>query len=100
MCALDSHVRLECFIVCSIHLIHLFLAAPKKLCLPTLVFQKDGWSCGFQSFHITNLVAEHWGSFLDVPLSPVRVLSTMCGALLMLIVPRGSLNRVVMIWRV
>ena len=59
----------------SIHLIRPFLSASKKLCLTTkhkaLEFQKDGWSCGFWSLHITNLVVDHQGSFSDVPLTPV-----------------------------
>ena len=59
----------------SIHLIRPFLVAPKKLCLTTkqwaLGFQKDGWSCGFQSLHLTNVVVDHRGPFFDVPLTPM-----------------------------
>ena len=57
VCAFNRRVPLERFIVwvwdplSSIHLIHLFLTATKKLCLTTkhraLGFQKDVWSCGF-----------------------------------------------------
>ena len=81
MCAFNCLVRLECFIIwvweplSSIHLIRPFLSALKKLCLSTkqwaLGFQKDGWSCGFQSLHITNVVVDHRGSFSDVPLTPM-----------------------------
>ena len=49
--------------------------AIKKRSLTTehraLGFQKDGWSCCFQSLHITNLVVDQWGSFSDVPLTPM-----------------------------
>ena len=81
MCAFDCRVWLERFIIwiweplSSIHLIRPFLTAIKKLCLTTklqaLGLQKDGWSCGFQSLHITNLVVDHRGSFSDVPLNPM-----------------------------
>ena len=59
----------------SIHLIRRFLTAMKKLSLTTkhraLGFQKDGWSCGFQSVNIAKLAVEHRGSFSDVPLVPM-----------------------------
>ena len=81
VCALDCRVRLERFIIwvweplSSIHLIRPFLTALKKLCLTTkhraLGFQKDSWSCGFQSLHITNPVVNHRVSFLDVSLTPM-----------------------------
>ena len=81
VCAFDCGVRLERFIIwvweplSSIHLIRPFLSALKKLCLTTqygaLGFHEDGWSCGFQSLHITNLVVDHRGSFVDVPLTPL-----------------------------
>ena len=35
------------------------------------MFQKDSWSCSFQSLHLTNLVVDHGGSFSDVPLTPM-----------------------------
>ena len=51
--------------------------AMRKLSLITmhraLVFQMDGWSCGFQSLNIAKLVAEHRGTFSDVPLVPMGV---------------------------
>ena len=34
-------------------------------------FKQDGWSCGFQSSHLTNLVVDHLGSFLHVCLTPL-----------------------------
>ena len=81
VCAFDCGVRLEHFIVwvwaflSSIHLFRPFLTAIKKLCLTTkhraLGFQKDGWSCGLQGLHITNVVVHHRGSFSDVPLTPM-----------------------------
>ena len=81
VCAFDCCIRLECFIIwvweplSSIYLICPFLSALKKLCLTTkhraLGFQVDGWFCGFQSLHLTNLVVDHRGSFLDVPLTPM-----------------------------
>ena len=44
----------------SIRLICPFLSVFKKLCLTTkqraLGFEKHGWSCGFQSLHLTNRV--------------------------------------------
>ena len=59
VCAFDCHVPLERFVIwvseplSSIHSIHLFLLALKKLCLTTkhraLGFQVDVWSCRFQS---------------------------------------------------
>ena len=89
MCAFDCRVRLERFIIwvweplSSISLIRPFLAALKKHGLTTkhraLGLQKDGWSHGFQSLHITNLVVDHRGSFSMFP-SPqwVQILLTMC----------------------
>ena len=81
MCAFDCRVRLELFIIwvweplSSIDLIRPFLTAMKKLSLPTkhraLGFQKDSWSCGFQSLNITKVAVEHRGSFSDVPLVPM-----------------------------
>ena len=81
VCAFDCRVQLEHFILwvleplSSIHLIRPFLTAIKKLCLTTqhraLGLQKDGWSCGFQSLHITNLVVDRWSSFSNVPLTPM-----------------------------
>ena len=81
VCAFDCRVRMERFIIwvweplSSIHLIHPFLSVLKKLCLTTkhqaLGFQKDGWSCGFQGLHLTNLVVDHRGSFSDFPLTPM-----------------------------
>ena len=78
--AFDCRVRLGCFIMwdreplSSISLICPFLAALKKHGFTSkhwaLGFQEDGWSCGFQSLHITNLVVDHRGSFLDVHLTP------------------------------
>ena len=35
--------------------------------------KKDGWSCGFRSPHLTNLVVDHRCSFSDVPLTPLRL---------------------------
>ena len=77
VCAFGCCVRLELFTnwfwepLNSTHLIRLVLMAMKKLSLPTkhgaLGFQMDGWSCGFQTLNITKLVAEHRGSFSDVP---------------------------------
>ena len=74
VCAFDCRVRLECFIIwvreplSSIHMIRPFLSVLKKLSLTTKhlasEFQKDCWSCGFQSLDITNLVVDHRGSFL------------------------------------
>ena len=56
----------------SIHLIHPFLTAMKKLLRTTKHrasgFQKDGGSYGFQSRNIAKLAVEHRGSFSDVPL--------------------------------
>ena len=47
----------------------------KKLSLTTkhrvLGFQKDSWSCGFQSWNITKLAVEHRASFSEVPLVPM-----------------------------
>ena len=62
-------------LISSIDLICRFLTAMKKL-LPTtkhraLGFQKDGWSCGFQTLNITKVAPEHRGSFSDVPLVPM-----------------------------
>ena len=52
-----------------------FLTAMRKLSPTTkhcaLGFQKDGWSCGFQSLNIAKLVVEHRGTFSDVPLVPM-----------------------------
>ena len=49
--------------------------AMKKLSLTTkhraLGFQKDSWSCGFQSLNITKLAPEHQGSFSGVPRVPM-----------------------------
>ena len=69
MCAFDCRNRLELFIIwvweplSSIDLIRPFLTAMKKLSLTTkhraLGFQKDGWSCGFQSLNITKFAVEH-----------------------------------------
>ena len=77
VCPFDCPDRLKCFIIwvweplSSIHLIHPFLLVLKKFSLSTkhraLGFQVDGWSCGFQSVHLTNLVVDHWSSFSDVP---------------------------------
>ena len=59
----------------SVHLIRPFFSALKKLFLTTkhraLGIQVDGWSFGFQSLHLTNLVVDHRGSFSDVPLTPM-----------------------------
>ena len=81
VCAFDCRVWLERFVIwvweplSSIHLIGSLLTAIKQLCLTTkhgaLGFQKDSWSCGFQSLHITNLVVDHQGAFSDVPLTPM-----------------------------
>ena len=79
VCAFECLV--ECLIIwvweplSSGHLIRPFLVALKGLCLTTkhlaLGLQKDSWSCGFRSLHITNPVVDHRGSFSDVPLTPV-----------------------------
>ena len=67
--AFDCRVRLERFIIwvweplSSISMKHPFLTALKKYGLTTKHWasglQKDGWSCGFQSSHTTNLVVDH-----------------------------------------
>ena len=77
MSAFDCCVRLEGFIIwvgeppSFIHLIRPFLTVIKKLCLTTkpraLGFQKDAWSCGFQSLHITNVVVDHRVLFRCAP---------------------------------
>ena len=109
VCAFDCRVRLVCFIIwvwellSSIHLIHRCLSVLKKLCLTTkhwaLGFQKDGWSGGFQSLHLTNW---WWiiGILFRVPLTlmgPGFVDDVL--SIVMLIVLCGSLNRQMMIWR-
>ena len=81
VCAFDCCVRLELFTIwvweplSSTHLIRPFLSALKKLSLTNkhraLGFQKDGWSCGFQSLNIAKLMVEHRGTFSDVPLVPM-----------------------------
>ena len=81
VCAFDCRVRLELFTIwvweplSSDHLIRPFLLAMKKLSLITkhraLGFQTDGWSCGFQSLNIAQLVVEHRGTFSDVPFVPM-----------------------------
>ena len=83
-CAFDCCVRLELSTIwvweplSSTHLIRAFLMAMRKLSLTTkkhraLGFQKDGWSCGFQSLNIAKLVVEHRGTFSDVSLVPMGV---------------------------
>ena len=77
LCALDC--CMDPFIIWAwehfsgIILILAFLTGHKKLCLTTkqsgLGIQKDGWSCSFQSLHISNLVVGRCGSFSGVPLT-------------------------------
>ena len=91
VCGMDCCVCLNCFVIflweplSPITLIHPFLGVLKRPIFTTkhraLGFQKDGWSCAFQSLHITPQLVEHWVAlphpkFCAPPVFVCRLLST------------------------